>query len=237
MTTNNQWTRSGCAALLLGMAGGAYAVPFTLDFEGVGDQAQIQDFYNGGTDSDGNSGTNYGVGFGDNALGVIDRDAGGNGNFANEPTPDTIMFFLAGSSILNYSPGFDTGFSFYYTTSRAASVTVWDQENAGGSLLGQIDLVANYTANSCTGDPSGQFCNFDVGNVTFSGTAKSIDFSGTANQVGFDNITFGSDDPNVPGDDTPTTVVPEPSTLVLLGLGLIGVSVTRRRLRMTPATA
>ncbi|MCG8517301.1 MAG: PEP-CTERM sorting domain-containing protein [Pseudomonadales bacterium] len=237
MTIKNQWTRGCFAAALIGTAGSAYAVPFTLDFEGVGDQAQIQDFYNGGTDSDGNSGTNYGVGFGDNALGVVDGDAGGNGNFANEPSPDTIMFFLSGSSILNYSPGFDTGFSFYYTTSQAASVTVWDQENAGGSLLGQIDLVANSTANNCAGDPSGQFCNFDVGNVTFSGTAKSIDFSGTANQVGFDNITFGSDDPNVPGDDTPTTVVPEPSTLVLLGLGLIGVSVTRRRLRMTPAAA
>ncbi len=209
---------------MLGISLEVNAMPFTLDFEGVGNQARIQNFYNGGTDSLGNSGTNYNVSFGSNALGIIDQDAGGNGNFANEPTPDTIMFFLSGSSILNYAPGFDTGFSFFYTTSRNASVTVWDSLGAMGNMLGQIDLFANNT-NNCVGDPTGQFCNFDVASLGFAGTAMSIDFTGTANQVGFDNITFGSTNPNV----NPPTSVPEPISIALLGLGLIGIGLSRRK--------
>jgi len=231
----SKWKWNSCPLLvsfLLSAASfEASAMPFTLDFEGVGDQAQIQDFYNGGTDSLGNTGVNYGVSFGANALGVIDRDAGGNGNFANEPTPDTIMFFLTGSSILNYAPGFDTGFSFFYTTSQNAFVNVWDGLGATGNLLGQIDLFANSTANNCAGDPQGgpgdpfgQFCNFDVGKLAFSGTAMSIDFSGTANQVGFDNITFGSINPTMQ-----TASVSEPSTLALFSLGLFGIRLTRRK--------
>ena len=96
-----------CTALLtagLVYSASAAAVVITLDFEGIGDQASIDNFYNGGTDSLGNSGTNYGVAFGSNTLGIIDADAGGTGNFGNEPTPDTIMFFLTGSAVLNYAP-------------------------------------------------------------------------------------------------------------------------------------
>lgn len=195
----------------------ALAIAFTLDFEGVGDNAQILDFYNGGTDSQGNSGEDYGIQFGENALALVDRDAGGNGNFANEPTPDTAMYFLAGSSILNYEPGFESGFSFFYTTRYAATVTVWDDVNASGNLLGTLDLFINNLANGCVGDPQGgpgdpygQFCNFDSTYLAFDGIAKSIDFSGTANQVGFDNITFGSIDPSGSGyipDDEPEEVV------------------------------
>ena len=204
-----------------------FAVPFTLDFEGIGDNARILNFYNGGTDSLGNSGTDYGVSFGINALGLIDRDAGGSGNFANEPTADTVMFFLSGSAILNYSPGFDMGFSFFYTTSRDASVTVWDGLNGSGNLLGEINLSANSVSNDCVGDPLGgpgdplgQFCNFDIGNLAFTGTALSIDFSGTVNQVGFDNITFGSTTPR-PVD------VHGPGALILIVVSLLSLGLSR----------
>lgn len=223
----------------------AAAVAFTLDFEGVGNTANILDFYNGGTDSQGNSGENFGVSFGQNSLGIVDKDAGGDGNFANEPTPDTIMFFLSGSSVLNYEPGFDTGFSFFYTTSRAANVTVWDDVDATGNLLGTLDLFVNNVANGCQGDtqggpddPAGQFCNFDISYLSFDGIAKSIDFSGTANQVGFDNITFGSVDPTgsgyIPTEPTdnpeiPTSVVPLPAPAFLLIGGLMGLAGVSRR--------
>jgi len=202
----------------------AAAGVITLDFEGVGNQANILDFYNGGSDSQGNSGTNYGIGFGSNTLGLIDADAGGDGNFANEPTSDTIMFFLTGTAVLNYAPGFDTGFSFYYTTSRSARVDVYDDLDATGNLLGSILLDVNWQNGNCGGDPTGQFCNWDIGAVSFAGMAKSIDFGGTVDQVGFDNITFGSIDPSGNNDGE----VPVPGTLLLMGLGLFGLSRSRR---------
>ncbi|RIX40315.1 MAG: PEP-CTERM sorting domain-containing protein [Rhodocyclales bacterium GT-UBC] len=213
--------RALATTVALLFAGAAQADVITLTFEGVGNQASVNNFYNGGTDSLGNSGTNYGIQFGTNSLGLIDADAnGGNGgNFANEPSPSTILFFLSGTAILNYMPGFTTGFSFYYTSSTAASVNVYDGLDATGNLLGSIDLTANFN-NNCTGDPTGRFCHWDIGSLAFTGVAKSIDFGGTVDNTGYDNITFGSTNPSG---------VPEPTTIALLGLGLVGAAVTRRR--------
>ncbi len=107
-------------------------------------QAAINGFYNGGTDSNGNSGTDYGVAFSPATLGLIDSDAGGTGNFANEPSPNTILFWLDSSSaIMNVAAGFDTGFSFYYTSSTAATINVYDGLNATGNVIGSIDLMRN----------------------------------------------------------------------------------------------
>jgi hypothetical protein len=117
----------------LGAIGIAQGAVITLDFEGLGTQANINDFYNGGTDSQGNSGTNYNIQFGPNTLSLKEGDP--SANFALAPSGDTIMFFLTGSAILNYAAGFDTGFSFWYTTvSFAGSVQVYDDLNADGEL-------------------------------------------------------------------------------------------------------
>lgn len=203
------------ASLAVLMAPAMAANPIVLDFEGIPDETAVGDYYNGG------GGTNYGVHFSQATLALVDSDAGGSGNFANEPSPNTIMFFTAANNaVLTFAAGFDTGFSFFYTSATSAPVTVWSGLNGDGTLLGTINLTAQYNQN-CTGDPTGQFCHWDAIGVAFSGVAHSINFGGTANETGYDNITFGS--------ATPVASVPEPSTYALMALGLAGIGFVARR--------
>src|SRR5258706_14418209 len=82
-------------AFAIGLVQPAHADVITLTFEGVADKASVNDFYNGGTDSAGNSGVNYGINFSSNSLGLIAFDSGGTGNFfgAQAPSPATVVFF------------------------------------------------------------------------------------------------------------------------------------------------
>lgn len=203
---------------LAALAAAAFAAPasaavVTLDFEGIGNQVPVGNFY----------APDYV--FSPATLALVDADDGGDGNFANEPSSNTIMFFLdANEAVLNVTNGFTTGFSFWYTSSTAASVTVYSGANKTGDVLGTLSLEAN-AFNNCPGDPSGDFACWSAVGVKFEGTAYSIDFGGTANQSGFDNITFGSDRPG--GGE-----VPEPATwaMMIMGFGLVGASVRRRRI-------
>ena len=211
----------GIAAL--GFVGQAQAQVFVLDFEGLGDLEPVAQFYNGGTGggSPGSTGgSNFGVDFNADALALIDFDAGGSGLFANEPSPDTVLFFLSGAgALMNVAAGFTTGFSFFYTSVTVAGfVTVWDGLNATGNMLAMIDLPFLGTAGN--GDPGGAFDTWVAVGVAFVGTALSIDFGGAADQIGYDDVTFGSATPGTPGSATSGTPVPEPSSLLLLGLGL-----------------
>lgn len=210
----------------------ANAAVVTLDFEGIGDQVSVGDYYNGG------GGTDFGVSFSDNALALIDEDAGGNGNFGNEPTPDTVLFFLTGTAAtLNYADGFDTGFSFFYSsTFFTGSVDVYSGLNATGDLLATLELPE--TAD-LPGDPNGQYNDWQPIGVSFDGVATSIDFGGTINQIGFDNITFGAVDPGDEGGvqpDVPDTPdmpemqpIPLPASLPLLALGMGALAAAGRR--------
>ena len=201
----------------------ALAAPITMTFEGVGDYASVNQFYNGGADSRGNAGVNYGVSFSPTSLGTIDVDAGGSGNIANEPSGDTALFFLSGAAAtMNVAAGFDTGFSFYYSSGASGFVNVYSGLNATGSLLATINLTSNISG--CAGDPNGAFCRFTAIGVTFNGIAHSVDFGGTANQIAFDNITIGSETAGPPD-------VPEPASLALAMIGLAGLAATRGRMR------
>ena len=196
------------AAAILAAAPASAAV-VTLTFEGLANLAPVGNFY----------APNYI--FSAATLAIIDADAGGSGNIANEPTPDTVMFFLdANDAILDVVGGFTTGFSFFYSSSTAASVNVYDGAGGTGNILATLNLNAQFNQN-CAGDPNGGFCNWTAVGVLFSGTALSINFGGTANQTAFDNITFGSDTP----------VIPEPATwaMMITGFGLVGFAARRRR--------
>jgi hypothetical protein len=190
------------AACLLSV-GTAQAATIVLNFEGVGNNAPVGNFYNGG------AGTNYGISFGTDALAIIDSDApGGTGNFGGEPSPSTILFFLGGSAAtMNVAAGFDTGFSFFYSAiANPGIINVYDGLNSTGNLLATLTLPI--TPTNGAPDPTGAFSPFLPIGVTFSGIAKSVDFGGTANQIGFDDITLGS---AIAGGGQE---VPEPFTII-----------------------
>ena len=84
-------------------------------------------------------------------------------------------------------------------------------------MLGTIDLSPNAAPAQAY---SAAFCPFSPVGVNFAGTAKSIEFSGVANGIVFDDVTFGS---STPGGD------PEPSTWVMMMLGLAGIGLVARR--------
>lgn len=221
-------------ALLTGGATAASASIITLDFEGVNATypsgfARVLEFYNGGTSSDGTSGTNYGISFGRNAQAICLNTPGvscsntSRGGLAPGSDKGGLFFLEGDETFMNIASGFTTGFSFNYVSlSFSGSVSVFDGLNGTGNLLATLNLSPN--ASPCPGF-SGQFCPFSPVGVLFNGTAKSVAFGGVANQIVFDDITFGSDKPGGGG------VVPEPATwaMMILGFGLVGGAMRRRR--------
>jgi hypothetical protein len=176
-------------------SGNLYAAETVLNFEGVGDLASVNEFYNGGTDSLGNSGMNYGVYFSDDADGIIDLDADFDfsGNFANEPSPGAALIFReGGEGVMNVMAGFDTGLSLSYSSSSPAVVIIYDGLDGTGNQLATLSLAANYRNNNCSGDPFGDYCHWDRIGAAFNGRARSLVFKGPREYTFYDNITLGS---------------------------------------------
>jgi hypothetical protein len=76
-------------ALVVNVSAAAHTVVL-LDFEGVGNYNPFGNYYGGGG---GGPAKDYGVVFGPGAETLVDADAGGSGNFANEPSNSTALPF------------------------------------------------------------------------------------------------------------------------------------------------
>ncbi|WP_206603136.1 PTPA-CTERM sorting domain-containing protein [Leptolyngbya ohadii] len=206
------------AACLLG-ASSAEAATIVLGFEGLQDLERVTNFYNGGLGSFGSGpGPNYGISFSSDALALIDADAGGGGDFGGEPSPSTVLFFLSNTAVMNVPAGFDTGFSFFYSSPFfSGTVNVYDGLNKTGNLLASLTLP--FTPDNGAPDPNGIYSPFVPFGVSFSGIARSVDFGGVANFIAFDDITLGS--------ETPGTQIPTPALLP----GLVGMGIAAYRKR------
>ena len=188
-----------------------------LTFEGLTNLEPVGNYYGGG------AGPNYGITFGTDSLAIISDQNGGTGNFNEEPSCCTALFFLTGpGDIMDVAAGFTTGFSFYYSAvNNAGSVSVYSGLDGTGTLLASLTLPVTGDGSGLLGCGGTNFCPFTPIGVTFAGTAESVNFTGTANQIAFDNVTLGA--------STPGNGVPEPGAFGLLGLGLASLVTYARR--------
>lgn len=206
-------------ALALSLALPAASLAVVLSFEGLQDLEEISSYYDGGFGSLGSGpGPDLGIVFSPGGLAVIDSDAGGSGNFANEPSADTAAGFLTVPSlVMNVLGGFTTQLSFFYTANDPGTVTIYDGLDGTGNVLAVQNLAAQGTfLHGCaaSGDPLGGFACWDQVDMAFAGTARSVDFGGIPNQIGFDDISLA---------------VPEPRVVALLGTALFLIAALRRR--------
>lgn len=211
------------AALVLSLAAmiaspaHAAAPAFLIDFEKSWDYGtDVANYYNGGTASDGSSGTNFGVSFTstfDSALfGLSNNDGLGglpNGDYyANAPSMLGVASPFGPTVIMNVAAGVDSALSFYYSSPEiiTGAVKAYSGLNGTGTLLGSFNMQANSV---------GAYDTWTLATVNFTGTAQSFDFSATSGIAGLDNI----------------AAVPEPETyaMLLAGLGLMAATTRRRK--------
>jgi hypothetical protein len=155
-----------------------------IDFEGMGDNAPIGVVPGAVT-----------VTFGGSWLSLIDQDAGGNGNFANEPSASTAAYYLDQADInISLSPSVQYLEFFYSAAAQSLPVTVtaYDAANVVVDVAVGTVIGTDYDGAPCVGDPNGNFCTWGV--ITLTAPSDNIAYvtiAGTvSNYFGIDNLQF-----------------------------------------------
>jgi len=113
-----------------------------------------------------------GVVFEQGWFALVDGDQGGLGNFANEPSPDTVAYIRSRSSSQGDSritfPRAVIKVSFYHSLFTDVGKPIVYFFDSNGSLLGTqtMDVCGDVSCgNTCVGDPTGQLCGWSL--ITF----------------------------------------------------------------------
>jgi hypothetical protein len=147
----------------------------TIDFEGVGNRSPIPEF-------DGISSPDW--------LGIIDLDAGGTGNFAFEPSPETVAFWLGGETgtgssrdiVLAEPAGTMEFFYASFVTVRA------DAFDGSGQRIATVSRPPNFDQGP-GGDPTGRYNRWDLLRLQVDGNRIArVRVFGAVNQTGIDNL-------------------------------------------------
>jgi hypothetical protein len=200
---NPDWKTTGDPIREAPHQSSAPAGPVTMDFIGLANYEYIQGYYSGETGSMGSGpGPDYGVRYSDDSMAIISAAAGGSGNFTNNPSGSTIMFFLSGSAaVMTLESGFKDGLSLYYCAANTSgSVEIYSGLAGTGDLLATVPLPVTPP----TGQTPYTFDNWQFVQVTFGGIARSVAFAGAENQIGFDNVTIFNNDPMAQARPIPT---------------------------------
>jgi hypothetical protein len=172
-----------------------------LDFEGVGNLKPV-----------GTMQTVLGdASFSITTLGLVDGDAGGNGNFANEPSPDTVV---TGSnvpiiSMMLENPVIEV--SWYYSSPLETAVRIYDSND--NLIVPQINQDATPLG---IGDIEGEVYGTWIADYFEAGSSiiKKVEFEGFVNTALWDNIGFCTHQKAVAGELMPLNT----TTLFVSGL-------------------
>lgn len=175
----------------------------TIDFENMPQSY----WYYGGQQNFGNYWA--GATIGPNSTILEDQVYGYNSSGYPPHSGHAVLFSYSNPSIdFTFNSPIDT-FSFWYTAYYDFTISAYDSSN---NFLNSDVLPNNYGTNS--------FYSWSTG----SSIIKSISMTGTGNYFTIDDFTA----PIVTG--RPTAATPEPGTILLMGIGVAGAVIARRRM-------
>ncbi|MET0519515.1 MAG: PEP-CTERM sorting domain-containing protein [Burkholderiaceae bacterium] len=174
-----------------------------------------------------------GIVFGPNAIiqrtsdPITNCSQPGQGNFYNDAAPSCGAFILSysgdsdsgKSTIISIAKGFEDSFALIYAPVAdlpPASVSIFD---ASHQLLGSQTLIGQ---GAC--ETEGWLCKWGSVDISFLGTAYSVEITGPTDAIYFDNVLFG----DVLGDGGGSNV-PEPKSMALSLAALGALAWSRKR--------